>query len=341
MSRWGIEIVYIWGNLPPFVAEARKKLTDAGIPFDTMDIDVDPMVTWNGRRFGPCEKERIEDFIRDYLKEKRELEEAEKEARTTLEEREARRKNCMAYAEELGRQLERILDLKKDHLSYMGKNQAQFLKEYVDPLREQLYAARDLPDFGAIKSKNHLPLLLTLPFSLVPFGAQCVRVPKDFPDERYSFDPRFAFEREILPRFMGEQSGSGSYKNSAYSKPYLLLDVDYGREMQGVVPRHVAEWLGRKNRIPLTIEESIALVTHGEREKMGQFWVCGHAAQWTDGRQMVPYWYFDQKNGPNIAVMYFDDDTVPLGWRESGATSYSVAIGKDAVLPNTVGVDGA
>lgn len=92
--------------------------------------------------------------------------------------------------------------------------------------------------------------------------------------------------------------------------------------------------------MPLTIEESIALVTHGEREKMGQFWVCGHSAVHSDGRQMVPYWYFDRKNGPNIAVMYFDDDAIPLGYLESGAASYSAAIGKDSILPNIVGIDG-
>lgn len=337
------ESVYFYGN--PFeetVDQAKNIILDAGIEYIDVGTEGGPNVLWGGEKFGANSPKSIEDFVGVYLKEKKELEEAEKrwleEAKTTPEEREARRKNAQAYLEELHFQLERILDLKKDYLSYAGKNRMQFLAEYIDPLTRAINESRELPDFSKTKASGRMPLLIVLPFSVVPFEAQVARVAQDFPYELTKVGHRFV--EDILPRFMGEKRSPGLYSNSDHLRPYLLFDVDCGREAQGVAPRMAAEWLGGKKRIPLTLEESIALVTHGETEKMCQVWVCGHAATWTDGRMMTPYWYFDPNNDPTLAVVYYDDDAIPLGWRESGAGSYLMAIGKDFVVPNIVGIDG-
>jgi hypothetical protein len=226
--------------------EAEKLLKDAGIVFTLIPTEgVAPMVTWGVHRFGGNSRGYVKDFVEVFLKEREEL----REAKTTFEEREARRKNAHAYLEELYRQLERIFDAEKGYLPYTGKHKKQFMEDYITPLTEAIHAARNLPDFDKVKLAGNMPLVLVLPRRIVSLGAQVHRIEIDGENG----DP--------FP-FVSSRFNDVINRERSHPLPYLLIDVNDGGSTLNATPREAASSLKSLGRMTLDIEEGLGLLTH-------------------------------------------------------------------------------
>ncbi len=302
--------VYLFASCDtPEGAEAEKILKEAGIVFTSIPTEgMAPMVSWGADRFGHNPRASIKDFIEIFLKEKNEP----PETSPTPEEREVGRRNAQKYLEELYRQLERILDARKDYLSYTGKNKEKFMVDYIDPLRDAILGARDLPDFSKVKSAGNMPLVFVLPRQIVSLGAQAYRIEIDGENG----DP--------LPFVSARFNNVVTMKN-AYPLPYLIVDVNNGRSMSDVAPSEAAILLGLGGRTTLGLDEGVGLLTHFPETLKSIRMLLGIV--YVEGVAVVPFFYADRRTA-TFSVMHAVD-----GRNESwGTASYGMRIVPEEIV---------
>ena len=133
---------------------------------------------------------------------------------------------------------------KKFHVP-AGLSEPDFIDRLIMPLKELLVGCNTdvkLP-------KNHLPIVIVVPNSLVNLSWQFESIKKNINDPQSKYI--------IKPEWFEHAKGV-----STPDKPYLLWDVQTGDAMVNKRPKKSVEIFHQKGRFPLTIDEGLALVSH-------------------------------------------------------------------------------
>lgn len=146
---------------------------------------------------------------------------------------------------EFDRQVENLLH--KGYPKLAGMSEQEFVK-YIKPLKARI---RLLAMPGKVASNGHIPFVIVIKNDLVApeFAMSRVEI-KDttgsvnmHPVEPKSFKPNEGLE---IP------SGIA----------YLLVNIDTGQSTLNVTPAAALKIIRKRKRLPLTIDEGVALVTH-------------------------------------------------------------------------------
>jgi len=96
--------------------------------------------------------------------------------------------------------------------------------------------------------------------------------------------------------------------------PYLILDVDTGRQTLGMHPLDATEWLSARQRLPLTIDEGIAalLLNPGLLRAAN----CYQMLASRDGSKRIPSLWVTGKGDPRLGWCY---ERMPHTWLGSAS----------------------
>jgi hypothetical protein len=148
-----------------------------------------------------------------------------------------------ALTELFTEQVNRIRE-RKFHVA-AGLSERDFIDRLIMPLKELLVGCNTdlkLPE-------NRLPILIVIPSMIVNLSYQLESIRENIGDTQLKYI--------IKPEWFERAKGV-----STPDKPYLLWDVETGEAMLNTAPKKCVEIFHQKGRLPLTIDEGLALVTH-------------------------------------------------------------------------------
>ncbi len=147
--------------------------------------------------------------------------------------------------QEFDRQVENLLQ--KGHPKTAGLTDEEFLK-YIEPLKNNI---GELSLSQIDLEKGYLPFVIVIRSILVPTEnamLHVLRAGKEGVTKLYPHEPKdFAVTDAI---------------NIPSSKAYLLIDIDRGKETLNIPPQDALKIILKEDRLPLTIDEGVAIITH-------------------------------------------------------------------------------
>ena len=126
-----------------------------------------------------------------------------------------------------------------------GLSESDFIDRHLMPLKQLLLE----PDKDTKIEENHIPILVVIPNNIVSLSYQLQSIRKGIDD--------IQLEHIIQPEWFENAKGV-----STPDKPYLLLDVETGYGMKNITPKKCLKIFSDKGRLPLTVDEGIALICH-------------------------------------------------------------------------------
>ena len=127
--------------------------------------------------------------------------------------------------------------LEKRYHAFARCSEREFVSRYLEPLRSTAIGLTDA-------DPERIPFVIVIPNTLVPL-------------EQQVFSLRYAGnggEARINLHFL-------SNTHYEYRCPYLITDVDAGEKLAGRAPKDAERELERRERVPLTATEGVALAT--------------------------------------------------------------------------------
>lgn len=177
--------------------------------------------------------------------------------------------------------------------------------ELVDPLRGVAAAqspgqSPGAPDTATAGDPGRLPFVLVVP------GAPAEQL---MPRTRQGPHAGYVDMRPVAPSVftpLPEAAVPGS--------PYLILDVDTGRQTLGMHPLDATEWLAARQRLPLTIDEGIAalLLNPGLLRAAN----CYQMPASRDGSKRIPSIWVTGTGDPRLGWCY---ERMPHTWLGSAS----------------------
>ena len=145
--------------------------------------------------------------------------------------------------EVFSKQIKTIVE-RKFHIP-TGLSESDFIDRHLMPLKQLLLE----PDKDTKIEENHIPILVVIPNNIVPLSYQLQSIRESIDD--------IQLEHIIKPEWFENAKGV-----STSDKPYLLLDVETGYDMKNITPKKCVKIFSDKGRLPLTVDEGIALICH-------------------------------------------------------------------------------
>ena len=145
--------------------------------------------------------------------------------------------------EVFSKQIKTIVE-RKFHIP-TGLSESDFIDRHILPLKQLLLE----PDKDTKIEESHIPILVVIPNNIVPLSYQLQSIRESIDD--------IQLEHIIKPEWFENAKGV-----STSDKPYLLLDVETGYAMKNITPKKCVKIFSDKGRLPLTVDEGIALICH-------------------------------------------------------------------------------
>jgi hypothetical protein len=146
--------------------------------------------------------------------------------------------------EELFAKQVKTIMVRKFHIP-AGLSETDFVNRHIMPLKKLL--VKKIIDTKI--EENHIPILLVIPNTVVPLSYQLERARENINDTRLN--------HVIEPEWFENAKGV-----STPVKAYLLCDVETGYAMKNTTPKSCVKIFDAGGRLPLTVDEGIALITH-------------------------------------------------------------------------------
>lgn len=181
------------------------------------------------------------------------------------------------------------------------------ITQYAIPLRKQLTQLSNLKEENI--SEGCIPFVVVVKDSVLPVEVMMQKVEKDAKNGVVSLRP-------LLPNQFAPLTNI-KIPDSAL---YLLIDIDRGKKTLNVPPQDALLQITAMRRLPLTIEEGIAIITHYPEflKKNNCFSLLGSRTG-TDKR--VPAIWVNAKKQPNLGWCW---DGNPHTWLGSASCSSRV-----------------
>ena len=126
-----------------------------------------------------------------------------------------------------------------------GLGQSAFIDNHIMPLQQFL----DKNTVDTTVKEHRIAILVVVPGSMVALGYQLEKIRESLNETRFDYI--------IKPEWFENAKGV-----STSDKPYLLLDVETGYAMKNITPKKCVKIFSDKGRLPLTVDEGIALICH-------------------------------------------------------------------------------
>lgn len=213
----------------------------------------------------------------------------------------------MDIEQEFDRQLNTLLQKKYPQAASLST--AEF-REQVEPLKKYL---NQVPDFEIDLDSGRLPFVIVVKSELVATDTAMSLVQRDgksgltklFPHQPTDFS---VIESETIPTGVA----------------YLLLNIDRGKDTINLPPSEALIHIRTQKRVPLTIDEGVALVTHCPEFLMKNNCFSLLASRHT-GDQRVPAIWINSAKQPNLGWCW---DGNPHTWLGSASAESRVGAAK-------------
>ncbi|MDD3581067.1 MAG: DUF5701 family protein [Desulfobacca sp.] len=202
-----------------------------------------------------------------------------------------------------------------------GLSETDFINNYLQPLEQLL----DDSCAGLEPTANRVPFLIVVPNNIVTLSYQL----KSVRERRHDTQMEYIVKPEWF---------KNAKEVRTPDKPYLLIGVETGAAMLNIPPKKCVAAFHKEGRVPLTIDEGLALITHFP-EVLESHWIdlpgseLIHKCAGEDARQrgmlgalppafglatFVPTFYYKYYNSLRLYFVYEMTET-PYSGSASGA----------------------